>query len=72
MEKAKNSKSILIVGGGIVGVEVATELADKAQERGQRIGLVSRPKVLLPESPVKAQTVALNHFKKAKIDLHLG
>jgi NADH dehydrogenase FAD-containing subunit len=60
------------VGGGIVGVEVAAELADKAKERGQRIGLVSRPETVLPETPKKARRIALEHLKRKGVELYLG
>lgn len=34
VERLTTTKSALIVGGGVVGVEIACELADKMQERG--------------------------------------
>ena len=72
VQKAKQAKSVLIVGGGIVGVEVAAELADGMQERNQRIGIVSRPRVLLPDMPPRAQNLALVHLNNKGIELYLG
>lgn len=54
VDKARQATKVLVVGAGIVGVEVAAEIAENAKKNGQEVGIVSRPNKLLPECPKKA------------------
>ena len=58
VEKAKKAKAILVVGSGIVGIEVAGELSDVCKTSGQKLGLVTRSKTLLSTFPAKAHNIA--------------
>jgi NADH dehydrogenase FAD-containing subunit len=69
VKKARNAKAILVVGGGIVGVEVAGELADRKKESGQRIAILNRPATLIPECPPAAQQIARAHLEKFGVEV---
>ena len=80
-ERIKKAESVLVVGGGAVGVEVAGELAnlfcingDKGAEikLTKRLGLVSRSEKLLPYFNEKASAAAKQFMIDNKVELFLN
>ncbi|MFT4303394.1 MAG: NAD(P)/FAD-dependent oxidoreductase [Candidatus Woesearchaeota archaeon] len=60
-------KDVLIVGAGLVGVELAAELADIS-----KVSLIEGNNIILARSNKKTRTYAENYLKKKKINLILG
>lgn len=54
----KAAKSILVVGAGIVGVELIGELVNKYPKGAKKIGLCLRGDRILPAAPPKAGRLA--------------
>ncbi|MFA5857020.1 MAG: FAD-dependent oxidoreductase [Candidatus Pacearchaeota archaeon] len=68
--KLKKSKNILIVGGGLVGVELASEIATKFKDK--EIGLIDSNDRLISRNPLKASKYVEKFLKKHKVKLILG
>ncbi len=67
-QKIEESDSILVVGGGIVGVELAGELAVKYGKTNlKKIGICQRGDRLLPLLPSKAGMYAELFFKEHNV-----
>lgn len=70
LEKMKTSRSVLVIGGGLVGVEVAAELAEIRRRYAERESLVAVPNItlassgdrLLPRLPAAAGRIAEKFF----------
>jgi len=60
--KLKNAKSVAIVGGGLVGVEVAGEILDKYPEK--EITIIHSHERVLERNPLKTSSYAENYFSK--------
>ena len=67
VEKIKSSKSILIVGGGLVGVELAGEITD--HYKNKQITIVQSPSKLIERNPKKAQDYAEQFLKKRNVKI---
>ena len=50
-ETLANSSSILVVGGGFIGVEVIAEIAENFQGKNKKLGLMTRGNKLLSTLP---------------------
>ena len=61
------ARNILIVGGGVVGVELAAEIVDFFPEK--EVLLLHGKNVLLERCPVKAQDYVENYLKKRKVEI---
>ena len=70
LDKTKNAKRVLIVGGGAVGVEVAGELATYCPDK--RITLIASTDRLLSRMSEKFSTAALNILKSKNVDVILN
>ena len=70
IDKTKNAKRILIVGGGALGVEVAGELATDCPDK--RVTLISSTFHLLPRMSEKFSTAALNILKSKNVEVILN
>jgi NADH dehydrogenase FAD-containing subunit len=68
-EAIKRAQSVLVVGGGVVGVEMIGELCDLNAKtinsavndpsiKGKKIGLVFGGPTIMPHFPIKAQQIA--------------
>lgn len=69
--KIKDSKSVLIAGAGIVGIELAGEFAVKyAQSNDKRIGICVRGDRLLPGLPLKAARIAEDFLRRHNVEIH--
>ena len=66
-ENLKNSKNILIVGGGLVGVELASEIICKYKDK--KITLIHSKTRLMKRTPFKASRYAENFLKKRNVDI---
>ena len=65
-QKLKKAEKVLVIGGGVVGVELAAEIIEKYPNK--RVTLVHSRDELLGRSPKKARDYALN-FLKDKIEI---
>jgi len=65
--KIKKASSILIVGGGLVGVELAAEIKETFQEK--KVTVVHSKSVLLERSSSKAQQIAAQFLQKQGVEL---
>jgi NADH dehydrogenase FAD-containing subunit len=70
-EAIKRAQSILVVGAGAVGVEVAGELA-QLYSKTKKIGIISRGADLLPYFPVRARQGAHEFMTRHGVTMHLG
>ena len=70
LDKTKNAKRVLIVGGGAVGVEVAGELATDCPDK--RITLIASTDRLLSRMSEKFSTAALNILKSKNVEVILN
>lgn len=61
---------VLIIGGGLVGVELAAEIAEKFHLK--KITLVHSKDRLMERSPIKASAYAFNFLKKIGIEIILN
>lgn len=68
-EKLKEAKSVLIAGGGIVGVEVASEIA-VAYGNEKKIGICLRGDKLLPALPPRFGECATDFLTKHGVQIH--
>lgn len=66
----KNAKSILLIGGGVVGVEMASELVTRFPNT--EIHLVQGSDRLLPNQLIKSSRVSYNFLKKRKCKIYLN
>jgi len=69
-EQISKAKSISIIGGGIVGIEVAAELKERYPDKEITI-IHSQPK-LMPRSSSKAIREATSHLERLGVKLILG
>lgn len=69
-ERVGGCKNIVVVGGGLVGVELAAEFAVRLEHR-PKITLISRG-ALLNTLPDKAGMHAMNWMRKNKVDVLIG
>lgn len=65
--QVKQAQHVLIIGGGIVGVELAAEIAETFP--GKKITLVESNDTLMKRSPPKAQEYATRYLKRH--DVHI-
>lgn len=65
-----NADRIVIIGGGLIGVEIAGELATKAQ--GKKITVVHPHDRLLERNPLKAGAYARKFLEKRGVELVFG
>ncbi len=66
-EKLCAAKTILIIGGGIVGVELTAEIVSHYYDK--HVTLVHSRDVLMPRMPAKAQQYALSFLKKRGVNV---
>jgi len=66
----KKAKSVLVIGGGLVGVELAAEIAERFPRK--KITLVHSKEKLLERSSTKAQNYAQSFLEKKKIKIILN
>jgi len=66
----EDSKEILVIGGGLVGVEISTEIKSKFPEK--RVVIVEANNTLLKRTPDKAQRLAIKECQDLGIELILG
>ncbi len=64
------AKSVLIVGGGLVGVELAAEIVTHYPNKD--VTLVQSGKTLIPRMPVKAQKYTLQFLEKRGVTVIFG
>eukprot|EP00468_Gymnochlora_sp_CCMP2014_P000325 CAMPEP_0167744014 /NCGR_PEP_ID=MMETSP0110_2-20121227/2340_1 /TAXON_ID=629695 /ORGANISM="Gymnochlora sp., Strain CCMP2014" /LENGTH=334 /DNA_ID=CAMNT_0007628457 /DNA_START=318 /DNA_END=1319 /DNA_ORIENTATION=+ len=69
-EELKHAKEVVIVGGGIVGVEMAADIAEYYPTKS--IKLFSRSAKLLPELPQRCGTVAKEWLERRGVQLYLN
>jgi apoptosis-inducing factor 2 len=69
-DRVEKAKHIVIIGGGLVGVELAAEIIEKYPQKDVTI-LHSRDTLIQRNSP-KAQRYAKNYFKKNGVHLLFG
>lgn len=65
-----DARTVLIVGGGVVGVELAAEIVDFYPEKD--VIIVHSKEHLLERNPEKAQKYAENYLKKRKVEIIYG
>lgn len=70
-EKIDKAKSILIVGGGPTGVEMAGEILIK-YKGSKKLGLITKNLDLIPDFIEKAGNKAEEHFEKKDLELHFS
>jgi NADH dehydrogenase FAD-containing subunit len=67
----EQASSVLIAGGGIVGIELLGELAVKyAANKQKKIGLCIRGERLLPNMPPKAGRIADEFLRSKGVEIH--
>ncbi len=66
----EDAKTVLIVGGGLVGVELAAEIAGSYFEK--KIVFVHAGKTLLERNPERVQKYAFDYLKKRGVRILLG
>lgn len=66
-QKLENAKQVLIVGGGVVGTELAAEISEKYQEK--KITLVHTQSSLLERNPLKARAYAEKFLQKRGVTI---
>jgi len=66
-EKLKKSESILIIGGGLVGVELAAEIIEKYPIK--KVTIVHSKNELIERNPKKARDYAYSFFKKRNVNI---
>jgi len=70
-EKIEKAKSILLVGGGVVGIELAGELAVKyGVSKEKKIGICVRGERLLPGFPTRAGRLAEEYLRERNVKFH--
>tara|TARA_Y100000310_G_scaffold70474_1_gene66159 strand:+ start:18776 stop:19813 length:1038 start_codon:yes stop_codon:yes gene_type:complete len=65
--KLKKAKSVLIIGGGLVGVELAAEIIEKYPDK--KITIIHGSKELIERNPEKARNYAYNFFKERDVNI---
>jgi apoptosis-inducing factor 2 len=68
--KLRGSHNVLIIGGGLVGIELASEIADRFPTKN--ITLVHSKQELIPRSPKKARDYAQKFLEKKGVKLIFG
>jgi apoptosis-inducing factor 2 len=69
-QKVTNAKSILIAGAGVVGIELAGELAVKyGTDKSKKIGLCAKGQRLLPGLPQKASRLADEFLRRHNVEI---
>ena len=75
-KRIEEAESIVVLGGGPVGVELAAELAGKfrktVRRRQKRITLCSKSERLLPQMHRRASDFAEKWLRRANVDIRLG
>lgn len=69
-ESLVKSKKVLIIGGGLVGVELASEIIDKFPEK--EVIIVHSDNRLIPRQMKKSSEVSLKHLEKMGVKVILG
>ena len=69
-EKLKKSKSVLVIGGGIVGVELAAEIIGKYPDK--KLTVVHSKEHLMERCSKKVQDYAESFFRKRKVNILLN
>lgn len=64
------AKHVLVVGGGLIGAEVAGEIATKCPEK--RLTVIHPPDRLLERNPPKASAFAKRFLEKRRADIRFG
>ncbi len=67
VKKIKKSEKILIVGGGLIGVEVAGEISTRFPEK--RLVIVHSKDRLIERNPKKASKIAEDFFKEKNVEI---
>jgi apoptosis-inducing factor 2 len=70
-QKVKDAPSVLIAGGGYVGVEIAAEIAVKYGKE-KKVGLCVRGSKLLSNLPPRFSEVAVDFLKSQNVTLHFN
>ena len=65
--KLKSSKSVLIIGGGLVGVELAAEIIEKYPEK--KVAIAHGNDELIERNPKKAREYAKKFLEKRKVKI---
>jgi NADH dehydrogenase FAD-containing subunit len=66
-DEIKNSKSVLVVGGGLAGVELVSELCCKYPDK--KLAITTQGSRLLNGMPGKAHTIAENFLRKYNVEM---
>ena len=66
-KKLKSSESVLIIGGGLVGVELAAEIVEKYQNK--RVTIVHDMGRLIERNPKKASEYAKKFLERRKVNI---
>lgn len=69
-ERLKNVKSVLIIGGGLVGVELAAEIIEKYPNKN--LTVVHSKNELIERNPKRARDYAYKFLKKRKVNIVLN
>ncbi|MBN2890621.1 MAG: FAD-dependent oxidoreductase [Bacteroidales bacterium] len=69
-KKISNSKSIAVIGGGIVGAEVAGEISSKFENK--KIFLIQAGDTLVPRNNLKTQKIVKNILEKQGVNIRLN
>jgi NADH dehydrogenase FAD-containing subunit len=69
-EKLKKAKSVLIIGGGLVGVELAAEVCENYKDK--KIKLVHANSRLIERNPEKASEYAKKFLEKGNVEVVLN
>ena len=65
--KIKNSSNILIVGGGVIGTEVAGEIVEKFPNK--KLTIIHSQNIFLNRLPIDSSEYVLNYFKKNGVEI---
>jgi NADH dehydrogenase FAD-containing subunit len=66
----QNAKSVAVIGGGLVGVEIASEIICKYPQK--EVIIVHAHQELVPRLPEKAQAFAEKFLKDRKVQIFKG
>jgi NADH dehydrogenase FAD-containing subunit len=70
LDKLEKAKKILVIGGGLVGVEIVGELIDKGM--GKKVTVLQSGDKLVPRNSKKAQDYVEKRFKEAGVKIRYG
>ena len=66
-DRLKQSNSVLVVGGGLVGVELAAEIIGKYPSK--KVTIIQASNELIERNPIRARKYAYNFLSKRKVNM---